>query len=240
MMLAVLPLLALPVLAIVVAVAWFAYKWLKTDPHRDMVILMGPKSQGKSELKSALMKQGFKEMRPGTGVAVLKSKYTVDEDDVGCKKIVTFDSGGEGSNIRDYVNKVVDYIDEKRPEYLLVVLVIQRLYLQKDIIDVSDLLGEYLDYIVKGFDQSTCENVKKRYRDGFWAYAIATTHCDKLTCDESQNLSQIEARVEKRYSGRLRRMDGKKKEGVFELSKTQSRNRAISWVVGILKDMHEE
>ena len=225
---------------LIAVIAWFAYKWLKEDPHRDMVIFMGPKEQGKTELKFALLKKGFNENRQGTGRRVFKEKLIIDDDDIGRKKIVTLDCGGDGPFISGYVSEVGQYIAEKRPEYVLIVLVMKRSFLQQDVVSVSDKLGEYLDFITKAFDNNDCKPMEKRYHDGFWAYAIATTHCDKLTSDEEQKLSQIEERVGKRYSGKLRRMVDRKRDGCFELSEKKYRNQAIVWIVNILKAMHEE
>ncbi|MGN0852140.1 MAG: hypothetical protein ACI4Q3_02050 [Kiritimatiellia bacterium] len=246
MMFAAVPVIAVPIWIVVGCVsAIFAYmaahKWLKKDSHRDMIIFMGPKGQGKTELKSALLKQGFNENRQGTGVRVYNEKYSIDEDDIGCKKIVALDSGGEETHIRDYVNKAVEYIDEKRPDYVLIVLVLKRDFLQGDIVSVSDKVGEYLYYITEAFDKNDCKSMQKRYQDGWWTYVIATTHCDRPTNDEKQKIAQIEERIdEKRYRGLLGHFVDRKLNGYFELSRSEFRKQAIIWIVKILKLMHKE
>ena len=43
----------------VIVLAWKARRWFKTDPNKDLVIFMGPKESGKTELLAALKGENF-------------------------------------------------------------------------------------------------------------------------------------------------------------------------------------
>ena len=94
--------------------AWKARRWFKKDPNKDMVIFMGPPQAGKSELLAALKGENFDSKRQGSGVRFFK---------YGVKDFVVCDSGGNGNNIKNYADHVVEDIREKQPNFVLVVLV---------------------------------------------------------------------------------------------------------------------
>jgi hypothetical protein len=239
MMFAVVPLI--PILwvgggiVVVGILAWLAYRWLKKDPHRDMIVLMGPKTQGKTEFKAALLDEDFDSNRMPTGPRMNVNKFNVGEDDIGHKKIVTCDSDGADVNICNYARQIIEYIDKKHPEFVLIVLVLSQNRLQeRGAQSIIDTLGEYLYYIAQSCDKDLCKGMQQRYKKGYWAYAIAITHCAKPTSDDEQRLAQIVAAIEK-YKGDLRRMN----VSCFELSDSNGRKGTVRWIVKLLKEIHK-
>lgn len=222
-------------IVVVGVLAWLAYRWLKQDPHRDMIVLMGPKMQGKTEFKSALLDEDFDCHREGTGRSVTTDKFNVGEDDIGHKKIVTCDSDGAGDNISNYAKHIIKYIDEKHPEFVLIVLVLSQNRLQeRGVQSIIDTLGEYLHYIAQACDEDLCKGMQQRYKEGYWAYALAITHCAKPTPDDEPRLDQIATAIEK-YKGYLRRMN----VSCFELSDSRGRKGTIRWIVKLLQEIHK-
>ena len=238
MMFAVVPLIPIVFvgggIVVVGGLVWLAYRWLRRDQHRDMIVLMGPKSQGKTEFKSALRKEDFNPDRLGTGQKMDADRFNIGEDDIGCKKIVTCDADGAGNNIRDYTKHILEYIDNKCPEFVLLVLVLSQERLQeRGVQSVIETLGEYLDYLAQACDNDLRKAMQQRYKEGCWAYAIAITHCAKPTSDDKKCLEQIVTSMEK-YKGHLRQMG----ISCFELSDSKGRKGTIRWVVKLLKEIH--
>ena len=235
-MLAVVPVvIAIPVaLACATAIgAFLARKWLASDKHKDIVVFMGPKAQGKSEFMSALLGEPFNPDREGTSPSIKSKECAVEDDDLGKhKKAIVFDSDGASNNIKSYVKGVVDYINRVSPEYALVVLVINRAFLSKEVVEAADELGQYLYFWVT----KCCEEIKSK--DIKMGYALALTCCKKATENESWWLREVSKELES-YKGSVRRMDDKK-IACFELSEEKSRRGALKWVSDTLKRLHEE
>ena len=236
MMLAVVPVvIAIPVaLACATAIgAFLARKWLASDKNKDIVVFMGPKAQGKSEFMSALLGEPFNPDREGTSPSIKSKECAVEDDDLGKhKKAIVFDSDGASNNIKSYVKGVVDYINRVSPEYALVVLVINRAFLSKEVDAAEEEVGQYLDLWVT----RCCKEIKsKNLKMG---YALVLTCCKKTTENEDWWLREVSKRLED-YKGNMKRMDGKKPT-YFELSEEKSRNEAIKWLSDTLKRLHKE
>jgi hypothetical protein len=226
-------LVALSVSAVVTAAVAKARKWLASDKHKDIVVFMGPKMQGKSEFVAALRREPFDPNRDGTSPSIGSKECAVEDDDLGKhKKAIVFDSDGASNNIKSYVKGVVDYINRVSPEYALVVLVINRAFLSEEVVVAADELAEYLYFWVT----SCCKEIKsKNLKMG---YALVLTCCKKTTENEDWWLREVSKRLED-YKGNMKRMDGKK-PAYFELSEEKSRNEAIKWLSDTLKRLHKE
>ncbi len=234
MMFAVVPVVIVVSVVCASAIGVFlAWKWLASDKHKDIVVFMGPKAQGKSEFMSALLREPFNPDREGTSPRIKLKKCAVEGKNLGKhKKVVVFDSDGARNNIKSYVKGLVNYINRVSPEYALVVLVINREFLSQEVMDAADELGEYLDFWVT----RCCKKVKAK--DIKMGYALALTCCKKATENEDWWLQEVSKELEN-YKGNVKRMDDKE-IACFELSEEESRRGAITWVTKTLKRLHEE
>ena len=224
-----------------------AIRWLKKDPHKDMVIFMGPKQGGKSELLSAVMGKPFDPERPGTGVGL---------NPIGAKDFIVCDSDGATTNIKTYVDNIVNLVKTKQPDFVLVILVfdIRDLPLLKMSapnehstngkecsFEQKDTLAGYLDFFA-----STCEEnartknmfgknyFAKRYSNGHWAYAIIATHLAEMA-EKIVNDALVKMHEDfDQYSGKMRFAGA----GSFELSKTCHRKTTVSFITNLLKRLH--
>ena len=245
----------LPLIPIVIAVcaigAAFAIaeliKWLKIDPNRDVVMFLGPKEGGKTECMSAMRQEEFNQNRTGTGVRVDRNKFKLDEADFGVKKMIAFDSGGEENNIKNYCNKVFDYVDSKKPDYLLLVLVADVSKINQDNVnDTADEIAIYLNCIHRICEKTNnCEKTnkfnktKEAYENGRCGYSILWTHGDAMKKNELEAnkalLSIVQARVDKK-KGKVRNLN--KENRIFDLSQKPQRDDVIKFVAEGLKTLH--
>ena len=228
-------------LAAVMLLAWKWLKWLKKDPNKDTVIFFGPKQGGKSELLSALKGEAFDPKRTGTGMRILK---------IGVKDFLVSDSDGARKNIKTYTDRMVEYIKEKQPNFVLVVLVVNvqdlGLLNGKGVsVEQMDMLAEYLDFFTTtSEDEFNAEGkIKKvlgenyfaqRYNDGHWAYAIIGTHLAKM--DKSivaDGLANISRHLDQ-YSRKMRFAGA----DAFELSENKMRKSTVCFIGKLLERVH--
>ena len=221
-----------------------AIKWFKSDPHKDLMFFMGPKESGKSEMIAALKREPFNPNRIGTGLVM----DAPDEDTTfgyGANKFFcTMESGGEGNLIEKFSQHVADYIGRKRPEYVLLTLVVDvNKISEKTIIEI----GEYLNHFnavceseprwwqhVVNFDY--CKYFNGTYNIGRWGFTIVGTHTGKATQKQEVTLEKLgKTMCERGYAGKLRWVKG---VGLFELSDRVQRNKVICWVEKKLKLLH--
>ena len=87
---------ALPYIAIAIGVWYYRkslIKWLSTDTCRDVIVPLGPKQAGKSELRDAIMGNPYNEGRIGT------TTTTCGKFQLGEKWFVDIPDGGGDENI---------------------------------------------------------------------------------------------------------------------------------------------
>ena len=225
--------------------AWKARRWFKKDPNKDMVIFMGPKEGGKTELLAALKGNNFDPKRQGTG---FRTNF-----ECGFKDFVACDSGGDAKIIKVYTDKIVEYVKEKQPNFVLVVLVtnVQDISWSglpppdgKSSLGQIDLLAEYLDFFTTSCEEECRTNkiktmlgencFTKRYDNGHWAYAVIGTHLAKMDkATVTGGLTNLT-----RHLDQYRRKMCFAGTGVFELSEKKMRNSAVSYIEELLKRLH--
>lgn len=226
-------------------IAWKARRWFKKDPNKDMVIFMGRPQVGKSELLAALKGGAFDPKRTGTGARYCK---------YGVKDFVVCDSGGNGKNIKIYVDHVVEDIREKQPNFILVVLVTNVQDFNwfglpppegKNFSEHIDSLAEYLDFFTTTCEEEcrTENKIKtmlgenyftKRYNNGHWAYAVIGTHLGKMNkASVTEGLTNLTRRLD--HYCRKMNFAG---TGVFELSEKKMRDSTVCYIEELLKRLH--
>ena len=164
------------------------------------------------------------------------------------------DSGGDASNIKLYTDKMVEYVKEKQPNFVLVVLVtnVQDFNWsglpppnEKVSFEQIDSFAEYLDFFTATCDEEcrTENKIKtmlgenyftKRYNNGHWAYAIIGTHLGKM--DEATitgGLTNLTGHLDQ-----YRRKMSFAGTGVFELSQKKMRNSAVYYIRKLLERLH--
>lgn len=215
------------------------WRLFSRDPKRHVVLFMGPKNYGKTELFSAVKGEEFDEDRPNSGAKVKPDRFDLKESDASKKlKLAVIDSGGEDTNIINICKKAFKYIAKKRPDHVLVVLVVDVGEYVKQRNSVVEHLSEYVSLISK-----TCEGqssyfkgwlikrdvskfITNKYNDGYWRYMVVGTHglsTDRGNIQEMQNLAcKIEGCG---VCGKIRDLVPRK--GLcFELSDSDERRKA--------------
>lgn len=223
---------------VVSIIVWRAYKWIIHDPNRDLVVFVGPKTAGKSELLAALRGQMFNPTRDGTGCKML---FNPTEDNV------VLDSGGEGNHIENVIVAALDYIGKKRPDFVMLVLVVDAAK-RGDAVSIADQVGAYLNQFVMvceekmqahGFWNKVANwdldgQMKSKYKNGKWAYTIVATH-RKTAVVTKEVLQEMASRLVK-DQGRIRPVGG---VHLFELEKENERKWTVKWLADCLKAAHD-
>ena len=231
-------LVVLGAVGVVSFVAWRAYKWIISDPNRDLVVFVGPKTSGKSELLAALRGQMFNPGRDGTGCKML---FNPTDDNV------VLDSGGEGNHIENVIVAVLDYIGKKRPDFVLLVLVIDASK-RGNAISIADQLGAYLSQFVMVCEEKVQAHgfwnkianwdvdgqMKMKYKNGKWAYTIVATH--RKTSVVAKDVLQDVAGHLRKEQGRIRSVGG---IHLFELEEENERKWTVKWLADCLKSAHD-
>lgn len=218
-----------------------ARKYKNSKPDTDMVVLMGPKESGKSELIAALKNCPFDPNRVGTGARM--DPPGIDETfSYGDRKtFCTMESGGEGNLIPNFSDKVAKCIVKRRPRYVLLTLVVDVNKMSEP--TVEEDLGQYIHYF-----KTICEEKPswlsynrymffyEAYQKGNWGFAIVGTHAKGQSQTVQASLEKLSERLET-HAGCFRRIKG---VGFLELSAQECRDRVKSLIGGWLDSLHKK
>ena len=218
-------------------------EWMKSDPHRDVVLFMGCKQTGKTESLSALRGEKFNPERQGSGLRIDIEKMSLcgQETPMGNKLITSIDSAGEDDHSKTTLIKAsVKYLEDSKTEYFLLLLVVDLRKLDQETIDstaerLALLAGDIENRYGNG---SRCVNLKKRYDEGCCGYAIVGTHAKQAGAEtNAAKLSQ----VARNFAKKKRKFRCLYENAVecFELSENKERERLCTWLMDTLKRLHE-
>lgn len=168
---------ALPYIAIAIGVWYYRkslIKWLSTDTCRDVIVPLGPKQAGKSELRDAIMGNPYNEGRIGTttttcGKFQLGEKWFVDIPD----------GGGDENIIKANRESLFGLIKNEGAEHVLLILTFDLQDLRtRGAVKVADDLKVYVTMMSNGLKGN--ESVLKACPQGSWCYCVIGTHADKI------------------------------------------------------------
>jgi len=221
-------------------------KWLNTDTHRDFIMTMGPMHSGKSELQDAYQGKPYKPDR----MENVGWKEPVKVGEKGSKLCIAIpDFGGAINEAKEYCKKIIEEIEQRKPDYILTQLVFDASKLpssQGGILDVAVGLQFYLNMLNKRIDANPKCHAAQACKDGHWRYEIVGTHRDVRTAPGPEMLQQMEE-VISNHSKSLN--CGKdvcslrpvcRKITLLDLRSDEGRKQAVQHLIDTLKTIHEE
>ena len=208
-------------------------KWLKSDPHRDFILTLGPKMGGKTELKEAMLGRPYNKERVGT------VSWNEPASVGGDKYIAAIsDCGGEENHIKENCLEVMDYLKMKQSKYVLTLFIFDLKSLhEKGVLDVADSLCLYVKMLrdaIAGLPPG--HYARSVYESGNWYCGIIGTHKDCVV--DVPSLKEMESTLfDEKIMGKIRPIG--KRIRFVDLKCDKGRKEALESVVGYLKEMHE-
>ena len=229
---------ALPYIAILIGVWVYRkrlLKWLNTDTCRDIIVPLGPKQVGKSELRDAIMGNPYDENRMGTTTATC-GKYQLGE-----KWFVDIPDGGGDENImKANRESLFDLIEKEGAEHVLLILTFDLQDLRKrGAVEVADDLKVYINMMSNGLKEN--ESVLKSCPQGSWCYCVIGTHADMI--EDEEMIKPEASRLYEQMKGKISEEFPYMKEASYrnvcfvDLKTDKGRTQAAGTVVDILKAM---
>ena len=225
--------------AVPIVVGWVyrkrLLKWFNTDTCRDVIVPLGPKQAGKSELCDAIIGKPYNERRMGTTTATC-GKYQLGE-----KWFVDIPDGGGDENImKANRESLFDLIKKERSEHVLLILTFDLQDLRKrGAVEIADDLKVYINMLSNGLKEN--ESVLKSCPHGSWCYCVIGTHADKIEeegmikPEATKMYELLKAKINEKFP---HMKEAPKRDVCFvDLKSDKCRAQAAGAVVEILKAM---
>lgn len=213
-------------------------KWLRTDQCHDVIVPLGPKEAGKSELRDAILDKPFNKERIGT------TTTSISTFQLGEKWFIDIpDAGGDENIIKTNMECLCNLVKEKRAEHVLIALTFDLQDIRKRGVEqVADDLKLYVNMLARGTcNDDTVFNVCSK---GNWCYCVIGTHADKMGKVDAvkEEASKVYMKLKEKLNDKFPYMKEAPQRGVYlaDLQSRKGRVTIVEALVNILKSLGGE